>query len=265
MIVRHRIYTSVQSILEILELLVIHNRPCRHNSKLQLSIWSHNFDLNVQQDWYPMYYPELEWRLGLALCSRSILVDFQVHSPLSSNHYTTTAHISFISFRFDPLVFFHLWCTLFLQQSIHDMGAGFRDSHGTFLHLLSWNGSRLENLSTQVCLFEWFNRLNRQGLFLSEYSSGVASSKNGRVRKNPSLGSSIKSNIHTWYPTPISSKNLSNINSLKKFGNGCLRNCWEIVVINNFDIQESFYLEPINKRYISFNNYIQFLFLESST
>ena len=35
--------------------------------------------------------------------------------------------------------------------------------------------------------------------------------------------------------------------------------------MDNFDIQESFYLEPINKRYISFNNYIQFLFLESST
>ena len=28
-----------------------------------------------------------------------------------------------------------------------------------------------------------------------------------------------------------------------------LRNFWEIVVIDNFDIQESFYLEPINKRY----------------
>ena len=26
-------------------------------------------------------------------------------------------------------------------------------------------------------------------------------------------------------------------------------NCWEIVVIDNFDIRESLYLEPINKRY----------------
>ena len=41
------------------ELLVIHNRPCEHSSKLQLSIrFTPIHCLDVRQDWYPMYYPE---------------------------------------------------------------------------------------------------------------------------------------------------------------------------------------------------------------
>ena len=44
----------------ILELIVvIHNRPCEHSSKLQLSIrFTPSRSLDVRQDWYPMYYPE---------------------------------------------------------------------------------------------------------------------------------------------------------------------------------------------------------------
>ena len=41
--------------LNIFELLVIRNRPCKHSSKLQLSI-RFTPSLDVRQDWYPMYY-----------------------------------------------------------------------------------------------------------------------------------------------------------------------------------------------------------------
>ena len=38
---------------------VIHNCPCEHSSKLQLSIrFTPSHCLDVRQDWYPMYYPE---------------------------------------------------------------------------------------------------------------------------------------------------------------------------------------------------------------
>ena len=41
------------------ELIVIHNTPCEHSSKLQLSIrFTPSRCLDVRQDWYPMYYPE---------------------------------------------------------------------------------------------------------------------------------------------------------------------------------------------------------------
>ena len=41
------------------ELIVIHNSPCEHSSKLQLSIrFTPSRCLDVRQDWYPMYYPE---------------------------------------------------------------------------------------------------------------------------------------------------------------------------------------------------------------
>ena len=41
------------------ELIVIHNHPCKHSSKLQLSIrFTPSRCLEVQQDWYQMYYPE---------------------------------------------------------------------------------------------------------------------------------------------------------------------------------------------------------------
>ena len=45
--------------LNTVQLLVIHNRPCKHSSKLQLSIrFTPSRCLDVRQDWYPMYYPE---------------------------------------------------------------------------------------------------------------------------------------------------------------------------------------------------------------
>ena len=50
---------AAQPILEYRELIVIHNCPCEHSSKLQLSIrFTPSHCLDVQQDWYPMYYPE---------------------------------------------------------------------------------------------------------------------------------------------------------------------------------------------------------------
>ena len=49
---------AAQPILEYRELIVIHNCPCEHSSKLQLSIrFAPSRCLDVQQDWYPMYYP----------------------------------------------------------------------------------------------------------------------------------------------------------------------------------------------------------------
>ena len=45
--------------LNTVELIVIHNCPCEHSSKLQLSIrFTPSRCLDVRQDWYPMYYPE---------------------------------------------------------------------------------------------------------------------------------------------------------------------------------------------------------------
>ena len=45
--------------LNTVELIVIHNRPCEHSSKLQLSIrFTPSRCLDVRQDWYPMYYPK---------------------------------------------------------------------------------------------------------------------------------------------------------------------------------------------------------------
>ena len=45
--------------LNTVELIVIHNSPCEHSSKLQLSIrFTPSRCLDVRQDWYPMYYPE---------------------------------------------------------------------------------------------------------------------------------------------------------------------------------------------------------------
>ena len=47
------------SSLNTVELLVVHNRPCKHSSKLQLSIrFTPSRCLDVRQDWYPMYNPE---------------------------------------------------------------------------------------------------------------------------------------------------------------------------------------------------------------
>ena len=51
--------TGAQPILNTVELIVIHNCPCEHSSKLQLSIrFTPSHCLDVRQDWYPMYYPE---------------------------------------------------------------------------------------------------------------------------------------------------------------------------------------------------------------
>ena len=48
-----------QPILEYRELIVKHNCPCEHSSKLQLSIrFTPSRCLDVRQDWYPMYYPK---------------------------------------------------------------------------------------------------------------------------------------------------------------------------------------------------------------
>ena len=45
--------------LNTVELIVIHNCPCEHSSKLQLSIrFTPSRCLDVRQDWYPMYYPK---------------------------------------------------------------------------------------------------------------------------------------------------------------------------------------------------------------
>ena len=45
--------------LNTVEWIVIHNCPCEHSSKLQLSIrFTPSRCLGVRQDWYPMYYPE---------------------------------------------------------------------------------------------------------------------------------------------------------------------------------------------------------------
>ena len=50
---------AAQPILEYRELIVIHNCPCEHSSKLQLSIrFTPSRCLDVREDWYPMYYPE---------------------------------------------------------------------------------------------------------------------------------------------------------------------------------------------------------------
>ena len=50
---------AAEPILEYRELIVIHNCPCEHSSKLQLSIrFTPSRCLDVRQDWYPMYYPE---------------------------------------------------------------------------------------------------------------------------------------------------------------------------------------------------------------
>ena len=41
--------------------LYIHNPPCEHSSKLQLSIrFTPSRWLDVRQDWYPMYYPRMD-------------------------------------------------------------------------------------------------------------------------------------------------------------------------------------------------------------
>ena len=49
---------AAQPTLEYRELIVIHNCPCEHSSKLQLSIrFTPSRCLDVRQDWYPMYYP----------------------------------------------------------------------------------------------------------------------------------------------------------------------------------------------------------------
>ena len=50
---------AAQPILDTVEWIVIHNCPCEHSSKLQLSIrFTPSRCLDVRQDWYPMYYPE---------------------------------------------------------------------------------------------------------------------------------------------------------------------------------------------------------------
>ena len=50
---------AAQPILEYRELIFIHNYPCEHSSKLQLSIrFTPSRCLEVWQDWYPIYYPE---------------------------------------------------------------------------------------------------------------------------------------------------------------------------------------------------------------
>ena len=50
---------AAQPILEYRSIDSIHNCPCEHSSKLQLSIrFTPSRCLDVRQDWYPMYYPE---------------------------------------------------------------------------------------------------------------------------------------------------------------------------------------------------------------
>ena len=157
MIVRHRIYTSVPSILEILELLVIHNRPCRHSSKLQLSIWSHSGCLNVQQDWYPMYYPEgMKARVSLV----QSIKPRRLPGPQSSLRVVQPLHtISFISFRFNPLAFF-----LFVM---HHIFTAIHSWHGRWFSRLSWH------FSSSIVL-EWIEawKFIHSGLFVLSYLTG---------------------------------------------------------------------------------------------
>ena len=60
MIARHLIWYGHGLPLNTDDLLVIHNRPCKHVSKLQLSIirFTPTRCLDVRQDWYPMYFPK---------------------------------------------------------------------------------------------------------------------------------------------------------------------------------------------------------------
>ena len=59
---RHLIWHSCPAhpwIPNTVELIVIHNSPCEHSSRLQLSIrFTPSRCLDVRQNWYPMYYPE---------------------------------------------------------------------------------------------------------------------------------------------------------------------------------------------------------------
>ena len=86
---------AAQPILEYRELVVIHNCPCEHSSKLQLSIrFTPSRCLDVRQDWYPMYYPE--WK--------------QFFSFVSSQHYwdhiTTVLLIWYRNFIDDNFYFY---------------------------------------------------------------------------------------------------------------------------------------------------------------
>ena len=94
---------AAQPILDYRELIVIHNCPCEHSSKLQLSIrFTPSRCLDVRQDWYPMYYPEgMKARVSPVQSIEPHRI-FGTHSGLepwtsgstvqSSNHYTTAAH-----------------------------------------------------------------------------------------------------------------------------------------------------------------------------
>ena len=82
--------------LNSIELLVIHNCPCKHSSKLQLSIW---FTPSRYLDtWCTI--PK-GWRLGLALCSWSSLIEPGTSGSTvqSSNHYTTSAQRLYVRNR----------------------------------------------------------------------------------------------------------------------------------------------------------------------
>ena len=99
------IAAQAQPILEYHELIVIHNRPCEHSSKLQLSIrFTPSRCLDVRQDWYPMYHPEgmkarvspvqsIEPHWILAPTRDSDQLGTSGSTVQSSNHYTTAAHI----------------------------------------------------------------------------------------------------------------------------------------------------------------------------
>ena len=94
---RHLIWHSCPS-LNTVELIVIHNRSCEHSSNLQLSIrFTPSRCLDVWQDWYPMYYPEgMKARVSpvQSIKPNRLKPGTSGSTVLSSNHYTTAAHMS---------------------------------------------------------------------------------------------------------------------------------------------------------------------------
>ena len=71
--------------LNAVDLLVIHNHPCKHSSKLGLFIrFTPSRCLDVQQDWCPVYYPEgMKARVSpvQSIEPRTILTPTRIHSP----------------------------------------------------------------------------------------------------------------------------------------------------------------------------------------
>ena len=75
-----RLDTGARPIFECRWMPIIHDRPCKHRSKLLLSIWfTTSRCIDVRQDWYQMFYPEgmkvlvssaqsIDWQLTQTEC-----------------------------------------------------------------------------------------------------------------------------------------------------------------------------------------------------